>query len=93
LAASTEALKVNATLAPCFANSTAIPLPIPLEAPVIRAVLFYNNLKFRFDLIRSNIIICVLEKQLKKIKLHIKKIWSFKFIWHKTTALKQFLYN
>ena len=42
-AASTEELYVNATLAPCLANSTAIPRPIPLVAPVIIAVLFSSN--------------------------------------------------
>ena len=38
LAASTEELYVKATLAPCCAKTSAIPLPIPRLAPVMIAV-------------------------------------------------------
>ena len=35
-------LTVNATVAPCFANSKAIPLPMPCAAPVISAIFPFN---------------------------------------------------
>jgi hypothetical protein len=34
---------VKAILAPCLANWIAMPLPIPLDAPVINATLSCNN--------------------------------------------------
>ena len=40
VAASTDALYVNATFAPCCAKTSAIPFPIPRLAPVIIAVLW-----------------------------------------------------
>jgi hypothetical protein len=38
MAFSTEEAKVKAMLQPCLANTSAIPFPIPREAPVIKAV-------------------------------------------------------
>jgi hypothetical protein len=39
---STDEANVNATLHPFFAKISAIPLPMPLEAPVINAVFHCN---------------------------------------------------
>ena len=55
LSAASWLMSAMATLAPCFAYNSAIALPRPLAAPVIRATLPFMSVMHRFLLREENV--------------------------------------